>query len=282
MPFVILIISQITNQLQFLKDLFNILNMFRTKKNLVIAITVSDADALRISVPPLRGFARNAILVIHNDNPDIKLTDSDIKKLGWRGTVHIINTDAPCGELLARVAIIDYCARDLGDADWLVFVNEADILINTDIPDVSKNAFAVVQNATTLTDKVTDIFKIARNWATGTKYGQTGPRFDITGPMLRTMFLGEFAEFIKQLMPQIEKIAHSVRGGVSFGVVMWNALNAFMRAKYPYTAPIYMHSTNYVAVKMGSGNNEMSAKILDKYNDLFESAANENLVAPAQ
>ncbi len=257
--------------------------MFKDKKNLVVAVTVFDTDALRISVPPLRGISRDAILVIYNDNPDIKLHNSEIKKLGWRGVTHIINASEPRGELWSRIEIIDYVTKHVENSDWLVFVNDTDVLINIDIPDVSKNAFAVVQNATTLTDKVTDIFKISHSWVTGTAYGQTGPRFDIAGPLLRTMFLGEFAAFIKPLVPNMEKLARGPRAGtVPSGAVMWMALNIFMHAKYPYTAPIYMNRTNYVAIKIGAAGVASNAKILQKYSEMFELAARENLVASAQ
>lgn len=249
--------------------------MFRPKKNLVIAITAFDADALRFSVPPLRAFTRDAVLVLYNDNPDLNLTRDNIKKLGWRGETHIINSDESRGALNARIAIMDYVVEHCCTADWLVFVNDTDVLINTEIPEVSKNAFAVVQNATVLSDKVTDIFKIAHSWALGTEYGKTGPRFDITGPLLRTMFLGDFSAFLKKLVPHIEKIAHGARTPTPFGAIMWAALVAFMRAKYPQTAPIYMNRTNYVAIQLGGAAYAPNTKLLQKYNDLFEYAVTE-------
>ena len=256
--------------------------MFKNKKNLVIAITTADLDALRISVPPLRDFAHCATLVIYNDNSDTKLTRPVIKKLGWRGQVHIINADQACGELQARIGLMKFIVAHCADAEWTQFVNDTDVLINTEIPDVSKNAFAVVQNATILSNKVTDIFKISHKWATGTEYGKTGPRFDIAGPILRTMFLGEFCAFLEPLVPQIEKLAGKAHNQPSVGAIMWAALTAFMRARYPYTAPIYMNRTNYVAITMGTGTNDAHSKLLQKYNELFELAASENMVASAQ
>ena len=256
--------------------------MFKGKKNLVIAIMTRDMDALRVSVPPLRGFSRKATLIIYNDNTDIKLQKSEIKKLGWGGDVHIINTEVPHGEISGRVEMMEYIVKHCANAEWTVFVNDTDVLIDADIPNVSENTFAIVQNATTLAGNLIDIFKISHSWATGTEYGQTAPRFDITGPMLRTVFLGEFAAFIKPLLSQIEKNTPTSHSAVPFGVVMWTALGAFMHAQYPYTAPIYMNRTNYVAIKIGLRSGTTNAKTLQKYIQFFEAAAKENTVASAQ
>lgn len=269
--------------------------MFTSKKNIIVAITTFDLDALRLSVPPLRMFTHRAHLVIHNDNPNARLDKSALKKFGIRGDVHIINANQNRGELESRLAIIDYVRTRNIDADWIVFVNDDDVIINIDAPDVSKNTFAVVQNSTMLSDNITDIFKISASWATGTQYGATAPRFDITGALLRTMFLSEFADFIKPLLPQMYKIANSTRYRVPWGAVMWAGLNTFMRYRYPQTAPIYMNRTNYVAIKMGRATKkygrtipigaaaqDANTKILRRYNELFEFAIKQNLVAPNQ
>ena len=65
--------------------------MFHKKPKLLIAITTFDSDALKISVPPLKKIGQRVTLVVHNDNPDINLRQSLVRRLGWRGKLHIIN-----------------------------------------------------------------------------------------------------------------------------------------------------------------------------------------------
>ncbi len=264
--------------------------MFTRKPCLVIAITTHDIDALRISVPPLRRCTRDAVLVVHNDNPDTELTRQFVHKIGWRGALHIINSKTNLGEFESRIAVLEYIEKI--PADWIVFLDDDDALIDATVPAVSESTFAIIQNATTISESITDIFKITPNWVKGAEHGKTGPHFDITGTLIRYHSAIEFAHFMRPLLPEIAKIAHKFKYRIPVGAIMWVALNTFMRAAHPEMSAIYMDRTNYVSIKLGhairkyglrivpaTSARTFNANVIKKYAELFESAAQENMVA---
>ena len=243
-----------------------------------MAITTFDLDALRISVPPLRGFSRRAILIIHNDNSNAELNRATVKKLGWRGELHIINSSENRGEVGARIAILDYMVANNMKPDWVLFADDDDVIINIDVPTVDANNFAVIQNTTVLSGDISDVFKISQNWVNGSDYGDTGPRFGIAGALIRLPMLIEFADFIRPLLPHMYHIANATRYRVPWSTVMWNGLNIFARARHPDASPIYMNQTNYVAIKLGRATQkygktiptkQTGEKIIQKFNELF-------------
>lgn len=269
--------------------------MFTKKANLVIAITTYDTDALRISVPPVRRCARDATLIIHNDNPNVEIDRQVIRKLGWRGALHIINSKTNLGEFESRIATLEYIEREKIPCDWIVFVDDDDALIDATVPDVSESTFAIIQNATTISESVTDIFKITPKWVNGSEYGVTGAHFDITGTFVRYNVAVEFVHFMRSVLPEIAKIAHSFKYRVPAGAIMWTGLKAFMRAAHPEMSAIYMNRTNYVSIKLGSAPQKygmrivpatsaktFNANVIKKYAEFFESVAMQNMVADAQ
>ena len=269
--------------------------MFTRKNGLVIAITTYDIDALRISLPPIRRCARDAILVVHNDNPDVELGRQFLRKLGWRGLSYVINEKNNLGEFESRIAILEYIEKEKIPCDWIIFVDDDDALIDATVPDVSESTFAIIQNATTISENITDIFKITPKWALGSDHGTTGAHFDITGTFVRYNVAVEFAHFMRSVLPEIAKIAHTFKYRVPVGAIMWMGLNTFMRAVHPEMSAIYMNQTNYVSVKLGHANQKyglrmvpatsaktFNANVIKKYTEFFESAAMQNMVADAQ
>ncbi len=269
--------------------------MFSKKQNLVIAITTYDIDALRISVPPMRRCARDATLVIYNDNPDAELSRAMVRKLGWRGALYIKNCERNLGEFESRIATLEYIGHEKIPCDWVLFVDDDDALIDAEIPRVSELTFAIIQNATTVSEKLTDIFKITPRWVDGTEYGKTGPHFDITGTLVRYNAAVEFAGFMRSVLPDMVKMAHGFRYRVPVGAIMWAGLNTFMRAHHPEMSAIYMNRTNYVSIKLGHAQKKygmrtvpatsarvFNANVIKKFTEMFESAAVQNMVADAQ
>ncbi|MBO4583117.1 MAG: hypothetical protein J5714_03635 [Alphaproteobacteria bacterium] len=260
--------------------------MFTRKQGLVIAITTYDIDALRISVPPLRRCARDATLVIHNDNPNVELNRQFIRKLGWRGALHIINSKNNLGEFESRIAVLEYIEREKIPCDWVIFVDDDDALIDATVPDVSESTFAIIQNATTISDNITDIFKITPKWTAGSEYGKTGAHFDITGTLIRRDVAIEFANFMREILPEVSKIAHGFKYRVPVGAVMWVGLKTFMRVRHPEMSAIYMNQTNYVSIKLGhdaqkyglravpvTSAKTFNSNVIKKFTEMFERAA---------
>ena len=260
--------------------------MFTKKANIVIAITTHDIDALRISVPPVRRCARDATLVIHNDNPNVEIDRQIIRKLGWRGALHIINEKNNLGEFESRIATLEYIEREKIPCDWVLFVDDDDALIDATVPDVPESTFAIIQNATTLSESVTDIFKITPKWVNGSEYGVTGAHFDITGTLIRRDVAIEFAHFMREILPEVSKIAHGFKYRVPVGAIMWTGLKTFMRATHPEMSAIYMNQTNYVSIKLGHAAQKyglrvvpvtsaktFNSNVIKKFTEMFERAA---------
>jgi hypothetical protein len=115
--------------------IYNSLAMFSKKEYLIVAISTFHNDLLRLSVPALK----NIHLVIHNVNPDTIITRQSIRRLGYCGPLHIINDGA--ADILSEIATLKI------KSEWMVFVNEGDMLVNAEIPIVAHNNYAIIQNA---------------------------------------------------------------------------------------------------------------------------------------
>lgn len=235
--------------------------MFNRKPHIVVAVTTFDSDALRISLPPLRRLGNKFALVVHNDNPEKKLTRHMVRKMRPRGKLYIINSDNNVGELESRIQTVEYIRDKKIPCDWIIFVDDDDVLIDMVIPQVDENIFAIVQDATTISDSVTDIFKISPTWTLGAKIGKTGPNFDITGTMIRANIMFEFIEFIRTIMPDINKLMERINYRMPISTILWAGLNAFVRTRHADMSPIYMNRTNYVAIKMGRATVKYGYKI---------------------
>ena len=262
---------------------------------LVIAITTYDIDALRVSLPPIRRCARDATLIIHNDNPNIELSRQFVRKIGWRGTLHIINSNVNLGEFESRIAVLEYIEREKIPCGWVMFVDDDDALIDATVPAVSELTFAIIQNATTIYESITDIFKITPKWVNGSEYGNTGAHFDIAGTLMRRGAAVEFGRFMRSVLPDVAKIAHGFKYRLPVGAIMWVGLNTFMRVAHPEMSAIYMDRTNYVSIKLGRATQKygmrvvpmtsaktFNSNVIKKFGKMFESAAVQNMVADNQ
>ncbi|MBO4700357.1 MAG: hypothetical protein J5620_01260 [Alphaproteobacteria bacterium] len=269
--------------------------MFGHKPHLVVAITTMDLDALRVSLPPLRRLRQKFTLVIHNDNPVMQLGRGMVRRMYPRGKLHIINTDQNLGELESRIKTIEYIRDNKIPCDWIIFADDDDVLIDVGIPSVGENIFAIVQDATTIYESLTDIFKISNKWTLGAPVGKTGPHFDITGTMIRAKILFEFAEFMRGIIPDADKLLANTKYRVPISTLLWAGLNAFARVRHPDMSAIYMNRTNYVAIKMGRAttkygrtipNNTTAHKAISetikKFTGLIDTVAAQNIVAENQ
>lgn len=269
--------------------------MFKHKPHIVVAITTMDFDALRVSLPPIGKLRSKFTLVIHNDNPAMELRRGLVRKLYSHGKLHIINAEQNRGELESRIETIEYIRDRKIPCDWIIFADDDDVLIDAGLPNVDENKFAVVQNATTLSESITEIFKISRSWTGGAPIGKNGPHFDINGTMIRANILFEFAEFMRGILDKTYKILSQTKYRVPVSELMWMGLNAFMRVRYPEMSPIYMNQTNYISIKMGHSTNKYGrtvpsganahkvvADIMKKFTKMAESSAAQNMVAENQ
>jgi len=269
--------------------------MFNKKTRIFIGLTTFDLETLNVSVPMIGKLGRNFTLVIHNDNPEKKLTKRTIRKLGWHGPLYIINTDKNFGEWAARLTILDFIKSKNFKPNWITFLDDGDVLLDANIPTVADENFAIIQNATTLKNNFADFFRINRTWVSGTEYGTTGAHFDIRGTWVRAKVLFEYADFIRPLLPRINEIAKELKYRLNVGEILWNGLNIFVREKYPFMSAIYMNKTNYIVIHFGRYVTKYKQRIAtdnvrkafnkdahEVFTKLFQDAVTENIVAPKQ
>ncbi len=276
--------------MQFFKDLFNIHIMFTKKKHLLIAITTFDHDALRVSVPMLGCIKQKFSVLIYNDNPDIQLEKKHIRKLGWRGPLTIINGDKNLGELGARLEIIKICSEQ--SFDWITFMDDDDMIISVDVPNVDDNVFAILQDAHIINTSHVEVLKIMSTHAVPTDTDKTGPNFDIRGTWIRPKYLKEFIMFFEPLSQQFNQIAKGIKTRFPTGAVLWHGINIAVKANHPDVHPMYMNQTNYISIRLGNAKSkygikncpidtkgDLSKTTIEKFSELFELAAKQNMVA---
>ena len=81
--------------------------MFTRNIDLVVGLTTFNNDMLRLSVPALSRLNGRFYLVVYNDNPTTTVSRRDIRRLGYRGRLRVINGTENIGVLRARMAIIN-------------------------------------------------------------------------------------------------------------------------------------------------------------------------------
>lgn len=230
--------------------------MARQKQNLVIGLTTFSHEFLKISGAGLARAPRNTILVIYNDNPCRKLTHRQIRRMGFRGKAHIINTTENIGTIRARVAILNYIKKNKIDAPWLVFANDDDIVLNTDVPHVDNNIFAIMGNAVIIRQRVLDILRVMDNPDDYTIDGADtqlyAPHISMAGTFIRTKYILEFGDFMTDVMPDVVAIISDLPFVLPTDAIMWNMFVEYMRKNYPQMSPIYMSQTNYLMTKLNN------------------------------
>lgn len=230
--------------------------MARQKQNLVIGLTTFSHEFLRISVAGLARMAKKVTLIIFNDNPCQPLKHRTIRKLGFRGQLHIINTDENIGTIRARMAILDYVKKNKIDTSWFLFANDDDIVLNTDTPNVDDSIFAIMGNAVVIRQRVLDVLRVMENpddyTIDGVDTQMCSPHIAMAGTFIRTKYALEFGDFLSSVMPRLLDITNNIPFSIPTDTIMWNMFVEYMRIKFPSLSPIYMSQTNYLITKLNN------------------------------
>lgn len=230
--------------------------MVRTNRNIIIGLTTFNHEFLQISVTGLARVSKNVTLIIHNDNPCRKLTHRQIRRMGFRGRTHIINTDENVGQIRARVAILDYIRTNKLDSAWFMFANDDDVILNLDAPCIDDNIFAVMGNAVTVGGRLLDVLRIMVNPHDYTPDGVDtvllSPHISMAGTFVRTKYMLEFGNLLSAKMPELLEIISDVPFVLPSDVIMWHMFLEYMRIIYPTMSPIYMNQTNYLMTKLNN------------------------------
>ena len=117
--------------------------MQNTRNRIVIALCATDATMLNITVPPLGRLREKFMLVIHNPNPDVPISRRDIRRMGYRGRLKIINSKTHASLCQARRDMV--AATGPRDA-WIIFVDAGDVLTDIDTTPARADNFAIIKN----------------------------------------------------------------------------------------------------------------------------------------
>lgn len=225
--------------------------MFGKRARIIVGITTLYDEYLGVSVPGLARLGKNFILVVYNDNPDVKITKKQIRKLGYRGKLYVVNGGHNLGQLRARLAIVDFVRKKKLNADWFVFVDDDDILTNVTIPDVSKNNFAIIQNMVVVRTRLIDVLRVVRDSANYTIDNENiylvRPHVGLAGTLVRYSEIVRLADVMNNALQSISDVDESLSFRPPVDMMMWSALNIIARHNNERATPIYMDTINYIA-----------------------------------
>ncbi|HNY25225.1 MAG TPA: hypothetical protein PKJ33_01595 [Alphaproteobacteria bacterium] len=241
------------------------------KKNcIIVGLTTFDTEFLRISVPAIAKLKQKIFLIIHNDNPNVKVTTYQIRRFGYRGPLHIINTSKNFGSLESRLNIL-FAVKDLKiPSDWMVFVDDDDIITNIEVPAVQENNFAVMQNMTIIKKRLLDLFKVMDNpknyLIDDDNILIERPHVGIAGTLVRTDIMVKLGELVDRIIDKIHEIDDSLGYRAPDDAMLWAYLNMYTKHISMLSAPIYMDRVNYIATNLDSITHKYGKRLLPPNN----------------
>lgn len=226
--------------------------MFRRKSRVIVGLTTYYNENLIISMSGLARLGKNITLIIHNDNPDVKLTHRQIRRMGFRGHLHIINSDYNKGLLDSRLGIIKYATEHKINAEWFLFADDDDIVLNLNIPQIESNHFAIIQNMTVIRTRLVDVLRVINSPDNFTIDNENvylvRPHIGLAGTLVRMENVRQLGETLGQIRQEISDIDESLGFRPPVDMMMWSALNIIARHYDEKTTPIYMDTMNYLAI----------------------------------
>ena len=240
--------------------------MFGANAQIIVGITTYYTENLNISVRALARLDKKLILIVHADNPEQKVTKKQIRALGYKGTLYIINSQYNVGTLNARLAIMNAIRERKLNAEWTVLVDDDDILTNLDIPNVSPDNFAIVQNMVVLRTRLIDVLRVMNNPKNYTIDNENvflvRPHVGITGTLIRTDVALRMADTFQKARQEISDINERLTFRAPVDMIMWSALNIVAQHYNPNAKPIYMDSVNYIATDIDTATTKYGMRIL--------------------
>ena len=225
--------------------------MFRTKTNFIVGLTTYNTENLEISVRGLAQLNKEFVLIVCADNPDKKVTKKQIRSLGYKGPLHIINNQYNVGTLNARLAILKAVRERKINAEWFIFVDDDDILTNIDTPVVSQDNFAIVQNMVVLRTRLIDVLRVMKKPADYTVDNENvflvRPHIGITGTLIRINIALRMLDVMNDAQQEISDINERLSFRPPVDMMMWSALNIIAQHDNQNATPIYMDRVNYIA-----------------------------------
>lgn len=248
-----------------MKVLINISTMFGKKQNLIIGLTTYYTENLAISISGLSHISDSFSLIIYNDNPNVRVTASEIRGYGYMGSLQIINGVNNIGLLRARLAILDAVRSRKHVPEWMVFVDDDDILLNGDIPSVSQNNFAVIQNMVVLRTRLRDVLRVMSNpndyQVDNENVYLVRPHVGLAGTLIRTTSAFRLGEILRGISDDVYGIDDTLGYRAPTDLMMWSALNIISRHDNELACPVYMDTVNYLATDLDSASTKYGVLI---------------------
>ncbi|MBO5739867.1 MAG: hypothetical protein J6R52_02260 [Alphaproteobacteria bacterium] len=244
--------------------------MFRHKSRVIVGMTTYYNENLIISMSGMSRLGKNITLIIHNDNPDVKLTRSKIRRMGYKGRLHIINSDYNKGMLDSRLEIIKYATEHKINAEWFLFADDDDIVLNLNIPRLENNHFAIIQNMAVVRTRLVDVLRVINNPDNFTIDNENvylvRPHIGLAGTLVRTENISQLGEILGYVRQEISNIDESLGFRPPVDMMMWSALNIIARHYDEKTTPIYMDELNYLAIDIDTAQVKYSMQIQPQKN----------------
>ena len=244
--------------------------MFLKKTHVIIGLTTYYNEYLELSIPALSRLEQNFTLVIHNDNPQSRVTTRMIRRLGYKGVLHIINSAHNVGMLMSRMAILDYVRSRGLRSEWFVFADDDDFITSLKIPDVSKDNFAILQNMAVVRTRLIDVLRIAKDTENYTIDNENiflvRPHIGMAGTLVRFNAIMRLCDILHRMQSAISDIDASLSYRPPVDMMMWSVLNIVSRHDNEYASPIYMDTVNYIATDIDC--------VTSKYGMLVQPAKN--------
>lgn len=239
--------------------------MFASKASVCVGITTFYNECLGISVPGLAKLGRNVFLIIYNDNPESRVCRRQIRKMGYRGPLHIINGTAQVGQLQARLEILR-AIKNMGlDAKWFVFADDDDILVDVTVPNVGENNFAIMQNMVVMRTRLVDVLRVMHNSANYVVDNENvclvRPHMGLAGTLVRMDYVFQMADLLEKCMGDIAEIDAGLGVRPPVDMMMWAALNLVARQSNEFATPIYMDRVNYIATDIDTAREKYGMRI---------------------
>lgn len=244
--------------------------MFRRKSRVIVGLTTYYNENLIISMSGMARLGKNITLIIHNDNPDVKLTCRQIRRMGFRGHLYIINSDYNKGLLGSRLEIIKYAKEHKIYADWFLFADDDDIVLNLNIPQIESNHFAIIQNMAVVRTRLVDVLRVINNPDNFTIDNENiylvRPHIGLAGTLVRTENIWQLGETLGRIRQEISDIDESLGFRPPVDMMMWSALNIIARHYDEKTTPIYMDELNYLAIDIDTAQVKYGTQIQPQKN----------------
>lgn len=235
------------------------------RPHLVIGLTTYNYEMLRISVPAIARIRDAFVLIVHNDNPNIKLTKKNFRDLGYRGPIHIINSDTSVGTMAARFQIAR-AASQIENADWITYVDDDDILTSIKIPNISTDNFIIIKNAIIIRHQLLDVLRAMDNPHAISPDGENitllRPNVGIVGNPIRTAVMCAVADIVDKIHPMLDDIFGKIPNRMPTDLIMWEFINTWAHNIPNAPHPIYMDEVSYIANKIDTPTNKYGKRTI--------------------